>query len=285
MLTYGTLLLISNLYSEEKKTYTLTPDPIDVVFVCHEKDTRTLDLAITGIKTYGVNIRNITVVSEKKFTDKATWFNEALFPFTKIDVATTIFNDKEKALRYLAKTTNRIGWIYQQLLKLYAPSIIPNISPNVLIIDADTIFLNRTTFMDPKGNPFFNVSKEFNKDYFDHAARLIPSFKKIHEQHSGITNYMLFQKPILNDFLKTIRTIHNQEPWQALCKCIDSNRIFASISEYELYFNFALARTDQAIIRPLKHRDIKFDMKLMYACCNMGDHYVSCHTWMEESIS
>ena len=42
--------------------------------------------------------------------------------------------DAEKAREFLASPVTRIGWIYQQLLKLYAPFVIPGISSNVLVL-------------------------------------------------------------------------------------------------------------------------------------------------------
>lgn len=56
---------------------------IDVVIPAHEKDIRTLDMAIEGIRTYGKNIRRILVVSAKQLTVNAEWFDEAHFPFLK----------------------------------------------------------------------------------------------------------------------------------------------------------------------------------------------------------
>ena len=68
--------------------------------------------------------------------------DEKIFPFTHESIALEIFENNNKALTYLNKSNNRIGWIFQQLIKLYANFIIPNISSNMLILDADTIFLN-----------------------------------------------------------------------------------------------------------------------------------------------
>lgn len=124
----------------EKVISQLEEIKIDVVFVTHEKDIRTLDLAIEGIKTNGKNINKVFVVSEKKLTDLAEWIDERIFPFTKNDICKQIFKNDIKSSLYLNSERNRIGWIYQQLLKNYSIYVIPNISNNVLVIDSDTIF-------------------------------------------------------------------------------------------------------------------------------------------------
>ena len=61
--------------------------------------------------------------------------------------------------------------------------VIPNVLDQILIIDADTIFLKPTTFINTDNNTnnnmtLFNVSLEYNKPYFTHMARVLPSLKK-----------------------------------------------------------------------------------------------------------
>eukprot|EP01067_Filipodium_phascolosomae_P008957 Filipodium_phascolosomae@DN7874_c0_g1_i1.p1 len=40
------------------------------------------------------------------------------------------------------------GWAYQQLVKLYAPVYVPNILPNVLVMDADVVWTQPVAFLD-----------------------------------------------------------------------------------------------------------------------------------------
>src|SRR5262245_56971712 len=88
---------------------------IDVVIPCVEKDLETLDLCIAGIKKFGMDIGRVIIVSDKKLTDQAEWFDEKLFPFDKWQMAEEIFGDKEAGDRFVAKPKSRIGWLYQQL--------------------------------------------------------------------------------------------------------------------------------------------------------------------------
>ena len=54
---------------------------IDVVIPAHKKDLATLEYAIDGIRKNIADVRRIIVVSKEKYTDKAEWFDEALYPF------------------------------------------------------------------------------------------------------------------------------------------------------------------------------------------------------------
>ena len=266
----------------QKKThYLFTKEPIDVVIPCCEKDLYTLDLCIKGIRQNGKNIRRIIVVSDEPFSSQAEWFDEKNFPFSKKDLAVEIFhNNKKSAEDFLASPRSRIGWIYQQFLKLYAYFVIPDISSNILILDSDTIFLNPTEFTNAIGEPYFTTDTENVGVYFDHGKRLLPGFKRVNKSLSGIANHMLFQGCILEDLFDQIYQIHHEEPWKAICRCIDTNYVYSScLSEYEIYFNFALLRTDQAHPRTL----IKANVSSLDRIENFRKEkysYISCHEWM-----
>lgn len=194
--------------------------------------------------------------------------------------------EMERADSYIKDPHSRIGWIYQQFLKLYAAFVIPDISSNVLIIDADTIFLNETQFMDDASNPLFNPSTEYTPVYFEHAERVLPGLKKIFAEYSGISHHMLFQRPILEDMFQIIEDVHGMQAWRVMCRCIRHEylgRDVSSMSEYELYFNFVM-RGRQGKIRPLKWDNIRFNKNVIDAYRLSGFNYVSCHSWLEPAI-
>lgn len=251
---------------------------IDAVLPCHEKDIDTLELSIAGIKKNVKNLRRIITVSAKPLTQNAEWFDEKLYPFTQYDVALEIFKDPEKAEAYMKEKGNRIGWIYQQLLKMYALFVIPDVSPNVLIVDNDTIFFKPVKFIDAKGRALYAVGTEYHKPYFDHGARLIPGFKKVFPKHSGIVHHNFFQRPIMQDMFDIIEKVHDITPWKAMCRCIDKNDIFACIAEPELYFNFIFARPYPVKIRSLKWKNA-FSLAEIKTAKKEGYDYISCHAY------
>ena len=259
--------------------YKFTNDPIDVVIPCIKKDQRTLDLVIAGIKENGASVRNIFIVAPEKLSSNATWIDEKSFPFTQKDIAMQIFdNDEAKANEYMKSKDSRTGWIYQQLLKLYAPFVIPGISQNVLILDADTIFLKPVKFQAQSGAALFNPSPEYYPPYFEHACRLIPEFRKVFAQYSGVSHHMLFQRCVLEDLFQLIKKVHNVEPWIALVKNIDKNHLTgSSLSEYEIYFNFLFARDGQVQIRSLKWVE-SGNLKKLQEYKDCGYDYVSFHS-------
>lgn len=261
--------------------YQLSDDPIDVVIPCAKKDAETLGLCIEGIKKYGKNIRSIIVVSSERFTDRALWFDEKKFPFSKETLADEIFRDDENSdakENFLYGPRSRAGWLFQQFIKLYAAFIIPDISKNILVLDADTIFLRPVEFINEKNEPLFAYASEYHRPYFEIAKKILPYFQRVNDQLSGITHHMLFQKEILERLFSEIFKYANEEPWKAVCRRVNKNILHGSFfSEYELYFNFVLLTTDQGHLRHLKFKNApsykELDLYRKDNCSFISAHY------------
>jgi len=263
-----------------RKSYPFVKEPIDVVIPCSQKDAGVLEFCIEGIRKYGANIRRIIVVSNERFTDKAEWFDEKNYPFAIGDLGSQIFpNDPDRA-HWFSSQCPRRGWIYQQLLKLYAPVVIPDISSNVLVLDADVVFLRPVEFLTESGTGLYSTGSEYHLPYFEHMKRLL-NLRRVFLRYSGICHHMLFQRSVIEDLFAEIRTLHGKEPWQALCACIDSKEVEgACMSEYEIYFNYLFLRSNQAKIRPLKWGNkVSFSEDSLEKYRQRNYDYVAYHAW------
>jgi hypothetical protein len=260
--------------------YKFSNEPIDVIIPCAKKDVPTLELCIKGIRDNGKNIRKIIVISSERLTNNADWFDENKFPFSNEDIANEIYGNNENMKKSFI--TTRAGWLLQQFLKLYSVYVIPGISENILVLDADTIFLKPVEFQNNDNEPLFAYGKENHTAYFETAKILLPYFSKVYKEYSGIAHHMLFQKSILEYLFNEIQKYNNEEPWKAICHAISkriSNRgFFAEFSEYELYFNFVFLTTNQGHIRILKHYDIS-SLNQIPSYQKDNYSYVSAHTW------
>ena len=180
LLIFFSFSFFSNKSDLKQVKYNFSTEPIDVIIPCTIKDKICLEKCINCIKEHGKNIRRIVVVSKTKLTNKAEWFDEEKFPFNFKEIAYELFKDEKKATNYLKSKKNRLGWLFQQLIKFYAIYTIPNISSNVLMLDADVIYLNHTSFINKKTNAaYLNRAKEHHPSYFEHGKRLIPGFYKV----------------------------------------------------------------------------------------------------------
>lgn len=286
ILTLFALCIPLFLQAEKNKTtkihYKLYDDPIDVVIVSHPKDQRTINYCIDGILENCKKVRRVVVVSSTRLTDKAEWFNENDFPFTKHDIGLAIGRgSSKKALEFFRRTGRGVGWYYQQLLKLYSPLVIPGISPNVLVIDADTVFMNPVEFLNESFGGLFCISHHPAKQpYIKHAERLVPGYKRIYPQYYSVCHHMLFQRPILEDLFKTVENYHNSSFWLAFCLCVDVQSQKKGASEYEIYYNYALRHTDQVALREFKWMNSgRLEDRNLFK--KQGYDFVSFHTYMK----
>lgn len=266
------------LFSEDYKEYVFANDPIDVVIVSHPKDKSTINHCIDGIRK-NCQVRRVIVVSPTKLTDNAEWFSENLYPFTKDDVALEIGRgDKAKRDAFFYRS-HPPGWFYQQLLKLYAAFVIPDISSNVLVIDADSVFLNPVEFLGKNHAGLLCTSRDrkTKSHYVHHANRLLPNYKRVNPHLNSVHHHMLFQKPILDDLFADVENKHGVPLWKAFCRCVDLHEKGAS--EYEVYYNYALRHCKDVKLRAIKRRS-SGNINKLDRYRKDGFHLVSFHSYM-----
>jgi hypothetical protein len=285
-LLFMTLLVLVNtfIYAQENQKFhfNLVNEPIDAVIVAHPKDKDILDYCINGIKENCRNIRRVIVVSSKQLTNQAEWFDEKDFPFSIRDIAQTIAEANGTTAQDFFNYHNRgPGWYLQQLLKLYAPFVIPGISSNVLVVDADVVFINPVEFLNELNGGLFCTSQINPKArYFEHAQRLVPGYKRVHPEVYSVCHHMLFQRPILKHLFHAVQKHHKTKFWKAFCSCVTYHRKQGA-SEYEIYFSYAFSHTDQVALRPLKWINAG-DLNLIDRFRNEGYHFVAFHSYLKK---
>jgi len=238
----------------------------DIVIPVGPNDINFIDKTLELNKKNIVNYRNIYIITKTKLIfDKCIIIDENEFPFNLNTIK-----------QYLGDN-DRCGWYLQQLIKLYASFVIPNILDNYLVIDSDTVFFKPTTFFD-NDIPLYNFGTEYHMPYFIHMINLHPTFFKVNNM-SGICHHIIFQKYILNDLFKIVEEYHNNNKkfYQIFLESIEKKEILGSgTSEYEIYFNFLQKNyPNQYKIRPLKWENVT-----NLVLNNNELDYVSCHWYM-----
>lgn len=281
-LLFVAVLLVGITYLFQKGVIHNEGVKIDVVIPCAQKDVETLDICIQGIRKNGVGVRRVIVVSPERYTTKAEWISEDEFPFANADIATAILGDRKEALAYLDQPNNRIGWLFQQLVKIYAPYVIPNLRPNYLVLDADTIYLNKTRFFDERGTPMYNISYEDHPAYFAHAKRLFPSIVKTQDT-TGIAHCMVFQRAVIEQMFEESIRVHGCELWEAFCRAIDPTYLDSSAaSEYQIYFHYLLSHHIPMKVHQLRWRNSS-NLDKLSRYKRRHFNYVSFHTYLRET--
>ena len=258
----------------------------DCVIVHGPNDDQIIPYTVDHLR-FVKNLRKIFIVSHTGFESKV--FQNPVFQAPNIVILhENIFPFKKEEVSNLINNHSRAGWYLQQLIKLYSPFVIDGILDDYVVIDSDTIFIKDIMFK--MGNRWiYNVSNEYHQPYFDWMKRLHPSFNKV-VRESGIAHHMIFNKSILKELFTLVEefwelTTKCQIPfWEIFLRSVDPKEAHhAGASEYELYFNYMLAR----------HKDKIYVRKVNFK--NTGEHptdaiknagqevgYVSIHHWLRE---
>lgn len=210
-------------------------------------------------------------------------------PKTKIDDCITIderifpFNIKTVASFHGSSWRN--GWYLQQLLKLYAGLVIPNILETYLVLDADTFFMKPTVFI--KDNKCcYNYGKECHSPYFNHMKLLDNSLKRVYADKSGICHHMMFETKKIKKMFSLIEKNHVENKFYEIFLNKVDRKFYANgsgASEYELYFNYLLTyHHDEIIIRKLKWKDSKsLDKNMDYVSVHWHYKFKGLENWSE----
>lgn len=214
----------------------------DIVILLGPNDVNQINRQLEYNKKNIIGYRNIYIIPYDPNIqfDGCITIPESMFPFNIF----TVYNFHGETVRG--------SWYLQQLLKLYAGLVIPDILERYLIIDSDTIFLKPTTFVQD-GLCLFNYCNEFWGEYYLFMERLHPSFKKM-DGNSGVSHHMMFETKYVKEMIEMVQKNHdNHHFYDIFLYRVDRNYILGSgASEYELYFNYMLNyHSDKFILRKL----------------------------------
>jgi len=241
----------------------------DIVIPLAYKDLDTFKYSIEYNKKNIIGYRNIYIVTPDPSLVSIPGcisLPETIFPFKKEDIS--------------AITGGlRVGWYFQQFIKLYVGKYIFGILPKYLVVDSDVFFLKPTTFLNEGGLPMYCIGKEYHAPYFDHMKQLHPSFHRAIENVSGIVHHMMFDTVMIDQLFKLVEDYHNTtEPfWKLFMKYVVPSEYKGSGgSEYEIYFNYmVLYHFSEIVVRDLNWSN--------QSSLNNSDDkdYVAIHLWID----
>ncbi len=167
---------------------------------------------------------------------------------------------------------NRNGWYLQQLLKLYAGKVVPDILDKYLVIDSDTFFLKPITFIE-NDKCLYNYGTEYHKPYFHHMQKLDKDLIRNNRNMSGICHHMIFDNKYIDELISKVEKNHNDLFYNVFLKTVIEKK-HSGASEYEIYFNYMIKHhLDKIQIRKLNWKNTN---KLE---TNSNFDYISYHWW------
>jgi hypothetical protein len=214
--------------------------PLDIYIPASLKDIETLPKVIEGVlKNIKHPITKIYIIAEESNKIKAfctKYHAEFINEFN-------VLGYTKNAINYLVDDVDRSGWLYQQLLKLNADSIVKE--KYFLILDADTVFIKPKIFI-YKNKMILDHSEERHEAYHTAYQKILN--QKTSSELSFITHYMLFDRMLLLELKQKIALLHDMKWDDVILRNTDYTNS-SGFSEYELYGNFLLEKYPHLIKR------------------------------------
>jgi FkbM family methyltransferase len=230
---------------QEDAIYAKTSQLFDIVIPLGPNDVEVITKQLDHTKKNVIGYRKIFVISSIPGLqlEGCVVVPEELFPFNLSTVA------------QFHGSRERNGWYLQQLLKLYAGMYIDGILNKYLVIDADTFFLQPTSFLTITGEPMYSFSTEYHIPYFIHMKKLHPAFDKVIQQ-SGICHHMFFETVYIKELISQVENIYQKSFIDVFLSSV-TEVDGSGASEYEIYFNYMIKNhKDHIVLRQLTSNDV-----------------------------
>jgi hypothetical protein len=219
----------------------LFSESVDLVMPVHEKDAPYLDVIIDAAEEYIEDLGNIYIISRERFTDRAIWIDEKLYPFSIDDIGVEIGQ--------LGGIGNhsRCGWYYQQLLKLYVFRVIRELSDYVLILDADTKPCHKMKFVN-NGRVYMdrlNLRCDIDK-YYSHMKRVLPRLHTVNKKVNPVVHHALLCRDIVTSMLEQSEHRGKKPFWKCFLNAVDTSKtrknkdFYVGASEYMMYYHYCM---------------------------------------------
>jgi len=237
---YWCILIIKKTFNYKFDTYSSKKDKkIDIVIPTIAKDFDILSLLLESLCNIEHSINNIYIVSPK---------NEQIIQFCNknnlrfVDEVSVNGFGKDK-IKYVVDGRDRSGWLFQQLLKISGENFTE--MKDYLVVDSDTIYVNKNIFITDDNKYVFLQSGEWHQPYFD-------AFKKIfgYRAHSNLSltsHMMIFNHDKLKEMKKELEQKHNI-PWYDVYISTSSSTEQSCISDYDTYANWVIKNYPNEVV-------------------------------------
>jgi hypothetical protein len=212
--------------------------PVDVLIPVAEKDLPLLPHVLRALRAHLRHpLAQILIVAPESSAVRAVCRAEG----AQFMPETGVLPLSRADLEYTVNGQDRSGWLWQQLIKLYADQICTQ--PHVLVADADTLLLQPHCFV-RRSRTLLLFADEFHVPYYRTYRRLLG--QRPISPVSFVSHYMLLHGPKLVALRAAIEARHQAAWYHAILAQIDRS-IATSFSEFETYGNFVLAHYPESV--------------------------------------
>jgi hypothetical protein len=229
-------------FEKFEKTKQFQTLQFEVVYVATSKDFSVLEISLKRLlKLYSPDeIPSIKVIiPEKDLASCESLVNEIMH--SRKGYKLQIINEMDclapRAIELIRqRIPHRFGWVFQQFLKLQA--VLESQESNVLIIDADTILLQKRNFVDQQGIQLLFPTDEYNQDYYQNLETSLGL--QVRSDYSFVSHHLLIQKEVLREILQGLGCGSINELVDKLLATSDLASDSPFSIDYELYSQYLL---------------------------------------------
>lgn len=153
------------------------------------------------------------------------------------DVYNVVQKHMEQKYPNIEVPRRTVGWYYQQILKYEYHRFSNN--QYYLTWDGDTVPCKSfSMFAEDGKTPYFDMKNEYNPDYFETIAKLLPGYGKCVEK-SFVSEHMLFNIDIVKALIQDIEkneSIDGNTWWEKMINSIEPEKYMDGVfAEFETY--------------------------------------------------
>ena len=223
-----------------------SPPIISALVVSTRKDFTLLKICLPNLITASSNpIEEITVIVPKRDVDLCM----SLVNELDLSVAINIIDEDlvipvELRSRIKSYSGERYGWVLQQLLTVQF--VLKSKACGILVVDSDTVLMQKLLWLDNNGNQLLMPSWEFNISYYNFLNKI--SSKMPFAKNSFISHHMLMQPEIFRAIFRNLDLNSIENLFELVEKYAAVNVNSPICLEFELYAQGMLTFFPQQVL-------------------------------------
>jgi hypothetical protein len=246
---------------------------IDWFIPYHGKDKDTLYLSIESIYKNFSNVGKIFVVTNDK-VDIDPQLACLISEPDKIDDIKK--SDIFLKFKSMTGSGDRAGWVWQQILKLNADLIVPDISEVFIWQDSDVLWCRNQKWHLADVDAIFGKVQEYHIPYLHAFYRITGVYPVL--GFSTIRHHEYIRKNILKEIRTDIANYHNKTFTSSIVDSLDYTEA-SNLSEYDLYVNWCVMTKKKAFLHDLVWQNSHFIPSVLPE----NFDFISPQQWMRNS--
>jgi len=213
--------------------------PIEVLFVTTQKDFQVLRTAISfAIEATAAHtkVEFVVIVPDHELELCTSILEDFKCSISIIPESCYINEEMQHAIR--TRFNKRAGWVIQQMLKDFY--VLESNSAGVLIIDSDTLLIEKRLWLDNSGQQILLPSWEYHLPYYRFLAKR--GICKTWPKYTFVSHHMLMQPRILQEAFISAGWKSKEDLLESLVSQSEPEEQSPFCIEYELYGQFILGK-------------------------------------------